>query len=64
MTPNKPKEEDQQIFGVCVNILYETWDFSKHLVEWLEMLRAFGVARVLVYTLQVIHLFLYLVVSF
>ena len=60
MTPNKTKEKDRHMFGVCVNILHETWDFSKHLVEWLEMLRDFGVARVLVYTLQVTHPILYL----
>ena len=30
-----------------------TWDFSTHLVEWLELLRGFGVARVMAYTLQV-----------
>ena len=61
MTPNKTREEDRHTFGVCVNILHETWDFSKHLVQWLELLRAFGVARVLAYTLQVSCPVLYLV---
>ena len=53
VTPDNIKEEDRHGFGVCVNILSETWDFSTHLVEWLELLRGFGVARVMAYTLQV-----------
>ena len=64
VTPKKTKEADGLTFGVCVNILHKSWDFSQHLVEWLEMLRAFGVARVLANTLQVTHPCLYLVMSF
>ena len=63
MIPNKTKEEDRHTFGVCVNILHETWDFSRHLVQWLELLRAFGVARVVAYTLKVSCPVLYLAMS-